>query len=123
MTDRSDDHDDDTPDTGRRSLLIRLGLAAGAAYVAPAMLQFDAAHASGRSGPSRRARGGQTRRRVSAPSVRRGRRRAAPSIPSGRRNRRGAVMKPVKRPNRAALRRRYIASGKQRRPAGSIWLR
>ncbi len=43
-----------TPDTRltRRAALARLGLAAGAVYVAPAMIGFDAARASGNSAPS-----------------------------------------------------------------------
>lgn len=36
----------------RRALLTRLGLAAGAAYVAPGLIGFDAARASGLSAPS-----------------------------------------------------------------------
>ena len=36
----------------RRRLLARVGLAAGAVYVAPAMIGLDAAHASGNSGNS-----------------------------------------------------------------------
>lgn len=43
----------DKPDLSRRRLLTRLGLAAGAAYVAPTMLQMTPAKASGRSGYSR----------------------------------------------------------------------
>jgi hypothetical protein len=44
---------DDTPNLTRRRLLTRLGLAAGAAYVAPTMLHLTPASASGRSGYSR----------------------------------------------------------------------
>jgi len=43
---------DDRPDPTRRRLLTRLGLAAGAAYVAPTMLHLTPASASGRSRPS-----------------------------------------------------------------------
>lgn len=43
---------DDTPDLSRRRLLTRLGLAAGAAYVAPTMLHLTPAKASGNSRPS-----------------------------------------------------------------------
>lgn len=56
----------------RRNLLIRSGFAAGAAYVAPAMLGLNAAHASGasNSGPSRSApsRSAPSRSMPSAPS-------------------------------------------------------
>ena len=38
---------DDTPDLSRRRLRARRGLAAGAAYVAPTLLQLTPAHASG----------------------------------------------------------------------------
>jgi hypothetical protein len=41
----------DTPASlSRRALLRRIGLAAGAIYVAPAMVGLNAAHASGNSG-------------------------------------------------------------------------
>lgn len=40
----------------RRRMLMRLGLVATAAYVAPALLQLSEARASSRSGPSRNGR-------------------------------------------------------------------
>ena len=43
---------DDTPNLSRRRLLARLGLAAGAAYVAPTLLHLTPASASGKSRPS-----------------------------------------------------------------------
>jgi hypothetical protein len=44
----------DTPNLSRRKLLARLGLAAGAAYVAPVFMQLDAAEAAtSRSKPSK----------------------------------------------------------------------
>jgi hypothetical protein len=53
MTDKAE-----TPDLTRRKLLGRVGLAAGAAYVAPVMMHLNAAHACiGRQpGIGRRAR-------------------------------------------------------------------
>lgn len=48
----------------RRRLLTRVGLAAGAAYMAPAMVGLNAAHASGVSGGS----SGASRSGASAPS-------------------------------------------------------
>lgn len=64
-------------DITRRNLLIRTGIVAGAAYVAPAMMGLNAAHASGasRSAPSRSAPSRSAPSR-SAPS------RSAPSAPS-----------------------------------------
>ncbi len=64
MTDKTD-----TPDLTRRKLLGRVGLAAGAAYVAPVMLHLNAAHASGGSrGSGGGGRGGQGGRSGSGPS-------------------------------------------------------
>lgn len=57
----------DTPDPARRRLLMRLGLASGAAYVAPVMLHLDAARASGVSWSSR-PRGRMSRPSLSRPS-------------------------------------------------------
>lgn len=65
----------------RRRLLARVGLAASAAYMAPAMIGLNAAHASGNSGVSRGS-SGPSRSRPSGPS------RSRPSGPS--RNRSGA---------------------------------
>lgn len=53
MTDNTE-----TPDLTRRKLLGRVGLAAGAAYVAPVMMHLNAAHASGGSRGSGGGRGG-----------------------------------------------------------------
>lgn len=53
MTDGKDD--DDGPRLGRRRMLARLGLAAGAIYAAPVMLSLSPARAS-TSGPSRGSR-------------------------------------------------------------------
>ena len=61
----------DTPSLSRRQLLGRLGLAAGAAYVAPVMLHMSPAHASGASAAS----GASSPSPASGPS--------APSSPSG----------------------------------------
>lgn len=44
----------------RRRLLARVGLVAGAAYVAPTMIGLNAAHASGNSGGSSGASGGNS---------------------------------------------------------------
>lgn len=59
----------------RRRMLARVGLAAGAAYMAPAMVGLNAAHASGNSGGSRGSSGpsnsrssGPSRGRSSGPS-------------------------------------------------------
>lgn len=59
----------------RRRMLARVGLAAGAAYMAPAMVGLNAAHASGRSGasggssgPSNSRSSGPSRGRSSGPS-------------------------------------------------------
>lgn len=72
----------------RRRLLARVGLAAGAAYMAPAMVGLNAAHASGNSGgsggssgPSRGRSSGPSRSRPSGPS------RSRPSGPSRNRAR------------------------------------
>lgn len=65
----------------RRRLLARVGLAASAAYMAPAMIGLNAAHASGNSGASG-GNSGPSRNRSSGPS------RSRPSGPS--RNRSGA---------------------------------
>lgn len=61
MTDKTD-----TPDLSRRRLLTRLGLAAGAAYVAPVFMQLDAAEAATR--PSKPSKPSRPRRRPSRPS-------------------------------------------------------
>lgn len=58
MTDRPD-----APDLSRRRLLTRLGLATGAAYMAPTLLQLTPAHASGFSRGS-----GYSRPSISRPS-------------------------------------------------------
>lgn len=50
-------------DISRRALLTRLGLAAGAAYVAPGLIGFDAAHADDISKPS-----GRDKKKPSRPS-------------------------------------------------------
>ena len=59
---------DDTPDLSRRHLLTRLGLAAGAAYVAPTLLQLTPAHASGYSRGSGYSRPSYSRPSFSRPS-------------------------------------------------------
>ncbi len=57
----------------RRAMLTRLGLAAATAYMAPAMLKLDEAHASsGRSGGSRGSGGRGSGRRSSGRGTRRG---------------------------------------------------
>ena len=58
----------------RRRMLMRLGLVATAAYVAPALLQLSEARASSRSGPSRdgRVRQGVRKRSFTGPSRRSG---------------------------------------------------
>lgn len=71
----------DTPDLSRRRLLTRLGLAAGAAYVTPTLLQLTPAHASGFSRGS-----GYSRPSYSRPSYSR----ASFSRPSYSRPSRGA---------------------------------
>lgn len=53
----------------RRRLLVRIGLVAGAAYVAPAMVGLNAAHASGGSGGSGGGSGASAPSAASAPSV------------------------------------------------------
>ena len=52
----------------RRRLLARVGLAAGAAYVAPVMMGLNAAHASGASGGNSGGNSGASRGGNSAPS-------------------------------------------------------
>lgn len=59
---------DDTPDLSRRHLLTRLGLAAGAAYAAPTLLQLTPAHASGFSRSSGYSRPSFSRPSHSRPS-------------------------------------------------------
>jgi hypothetical protein len=67
------DHDNE-PTPSRRKVLAKLGLAAGAAYMAPVMLSLSQAHASGYSGASA----------ASAPSRSSGPSRASgPSRPGG----------------------------------------
>lgn len=63
MTDQTD-----TPDLTRRRLLTRLGLASGAAYVAPTLLQLTPAHASGFSRGSGYSRASFSRASFSRPS-------------------------------------------------------
>jgi hypothetical protein len=63
MTDKAE-----TPDLTRRKLLGRVGLAAGAAYVAPVMMHLNAAHASGGSRGSGGGRAGGGGRSGSGPS-------------------------------------------------------
>jgi len=59
---------DSKPDLSRRRLLARLGLAAGAAYVAPTLLQLTPAHASGFSRGSGYSRPSYSRPSFSRPS-------------------------------------------------------
>lgn len=62
-------HKDDTPNLSRRRLLARIGLTAGAVYVAPVMMHLNAAHASGGgSGGGSGASGGFGGGRGSGPS-------------------------------------------------------
>ncbi len=64
MTRKTDTATTDAPDLGRRRLLVKLGLAAGAAYAAPVLLNLSQARASSGaswSGPS--GSGGRGRRR------------------------------------------------------------
>lgn len=63
MTDQTD-----TPNLTRRRLLTRLGLASGAAYVAPTLLQLTPAHASGFSRGSGYSRPSFSRASFSRPS-------------------------------------------------------
>ncbi|MCO5084529.1 MAG: hypothetical protein M9955_23090 [Rhizobiaceae bacterium] len=93
----------------RRGALMRLGLAAGALYVAPAMLDLNKAHASSGSGGSGgsggggggRGSGGSRGSRGSGAGGRGGRGGARGSGGSGRRGRRSgrepAFLRPIRR--------------------------
>lgn len=59
---------DNPPDLSRRSLLARIGLTAGAAYVAPTLLHLTPAHASGFSRGSGYSRPSYSRPSFSRPS-------------------------------------------------------
>lgn len=85
----------ETKAISRRAMLRRLGLAAGAAYVAPAMVGFNAAHASGASGAS----GGSGRGRGGSGASRSGPSRSGPSRsrPSRGRTGRSGASRPGRR--------------------------
>ncbi|MFN3822687.1 MAG: hypothetical protein ACK4GW_07930 [Pseudorhodobacter sp.] len=102
---------DNTVDLSRRRLMIRAGLVAGTAYMAPALAGLNAAHASGNSGGgSRGGNSGASKGGRSAPS-----RGSSPakgrSVPSGRTQRRSVPS------GRAAKR----SSGRSNRTPG--WVR
>jgi len=69
--------DHENPAPSRRKVLAKLGLAAGAAYMAPVMLSLSQAHASGYSGASGASRASAPSR-WSGPS-----RSSGPSRPGG----------------------------------------
>lgn len=81
----SDENNNDAPRISRRGLLAKIGLAAGAAYVAPALIGVDTAEAA----PRRRrkvSRPSRPRRRAPVQQRRRPRRRISrPSRPRRRR--------------------------------------
>lgn len=75
-------NNDDTPNLSRRALLRRIGLAAGAVYVAPVMLHIGAAQASTVSRASRPTTRRQQQSRPSRPTTRR--QQSRPSRPARR---------------------------------------
>lgn len=87
--------EDHKTDLSRRRMLARLGLATGAAYVAPVMMHLSAAHASGGSGGGGRGGSGGGRggsgggRGGSGPSGGFGGRRGSGPSGGGRRSGRG----------------------------------
>jgi hypothetical protein len=110
MTEKSENNDlsavsSEAPGMSRRKLLMRLGLAAGAVYAAPVMLQLNPAKASGVSRGSRPSRPSRASR-PSRPS--RASRPSGPSRPSARRGNSGRGSRPSRprysRPSRPSNR-------------------